>query len=157
MAACPTMNISTWVARSRRGVSPNGCWRRVRPPARFELARIEELAQRFADLRAPLHAIAGRVVDLLRIAETRYYHPRQRGSWKLKRVLPTLPGSLDHADLGEVQDGHAAMLAYIEAIQPETVPERRADLARQLRDYCRLDTRALVQVWRMLSGRLVAS
>ncbi len=120
--------------------------------AEFELARIQELAARFADLRSRLQQIAGRVVDLLRITEARYYHPAQRGSWKLKRILPTLPGRLDHADLVEVQDGHAAMLAYVEAIQPDTPEDRRAVLAAALRDYCRLDTLALVQLWCMLAG-----
>ncbi|MDE3010595.1 MAG: DUF2779 domain-containing protein [Pseudomonadota bacterium] len=118
----------------------------------FEQARLRELAERFADLRTALLAISDRMVDLLRITEARYYHPAQRGSWKLKRVLPTLPGALDHADLDGVQDGHAAMLAYIEAIQPDTPDERRERIGRELRDYCRLDTLALVQVWRMLSG-----
>lgn len=120
--------------------------------ADFELARLAELGQRHPDLRAGLQQIAGRVVDLLTIAETRYYHPAQRGSWKLKRILPTLPGQLDHADLTGVQDGHAAMLAYIEAIQPECSAARRAELSRGLQEYCRLDTLALVAMWRLLSG-----
>ena len=120
--------------------------------AEFELARIEELAARFADLREGLQQIARRVVDLLRITEARYYHPAQRGSWKLKRLLPILPGRPGHGDPSEVQDGHAAMLAYIEAIQPDTPAERRAALAAALRDYCRMDTLALLQLWRMLGG-----
>jgi CRISPR/Cas system-associated exonuclease Cas4 (RecB family) len=120
--------------------------------ATFELARIGELARRFADLRPALTEMAGRVVDLLHITESRYYHPAQGGSWKLKRVLPTLPGSLDYGDLTGVQDGHLAMLAYVEAIQLDTLPERRAQLKQQLLDYCRLDTLALVHIWRFLAG-----
>lgn len=121
--------------------------------ASFELARIADLAHRFADLRPSLESLAVRIFDLLRVAEARYYHPVQRGSWKLKRVLPAFAPDLDHADLEGVNDGHMAMLAYIEAIQTETPPERRIALDRALRDYCRLDSLALYRVWRVLSGQ----
>jgi hypothetical protein len=120
--------------------------------ASFELARIAELASRFPDLRAALLAIQMRIVDLLQIVEARYYHPAQRGSWKLKRILPTLAPDLDHAALPGVQDGHMAVLAYIESIQPDTSAERRDQLRRDLLDYCRLDTLALVRIWEVLAG-----
>jgi hypothetical protein len=120
--------------------------------ASFELARIAELAARFPDLAARLQSIHGRVLDLLKVAEARYYHPAQRGSWKLKRVLPTLSSDLDHARLAGVRDGHMAMLAYVEAIQPDTAAPRRGQLRAELLEYCRLDTLALVHIHDFLSG-----
>jgi hypothetical protein len=48
--------------------------------AAFEMTRIKELANRFKRLKKPLLAINERIVDLYKIAETRYYHPSQQGS-----------------------------------------------------------------------------
>ena len=118
--------------------------------ASFELAQIRALSMRFADLRRPLQALESRLVDLLKVVEDRYYHPRQKGSWKLKRVLPTLVPELDHAALEGVNDGHMAVLAYVEAIQPDTTPARKQALAQALADYCRLDTEALLRIWQAL-------
>ena len=113
---------------------------------------MEDIERRIADLRAALLSIEARLVDLLAIAARRYYHPAQRGSWKLKRILPAMAPEFDHRRLPGVQDGHMAMLAYIEAIQPETTTERRLELRQELLDYCRLDTLALVTIWGVLRG-----
>ena len=118
--------------------------------ASFEQSQIRALAARFADLRGPLQSLEARLFDLLKVVETRYYHPAQKGSWKLKRVLPTLVPDLDHAALTEVNDGHMAVLAYTEAVQPDTPAERRAELDRALRAYCAMDTEALVRIWQAL-------
>lgn len=58
--------------------------------AGFETARIRELAERFPSLSQPLLAINDRIVDLLPVARERYYHPSQKGSWSIKKVLPAL-------------------------------------------------------------------
>jgi Domain of unknown function(DUF2779) len=114
--------------------------------ASFELTRLAVLGQQFVDLKPALMHIQSRIVDLLKIVELRYYHPGQRGSWKLKRVLPTLAPGLNHQNLNGVKDGYMAVLAYVEAIQPETTPERRAEIQHELFNYCRLDSLALVTI-----------
>jgi hypothetical protein len=68
-------------------------------------------------------------------------------------VLPTIAPDLDHAALDGVQDGRGAQDAYAEAIDPATPPGRRAQIERQLRAYCALDTLAMVRLWAVLSGR----
>ena len=119
--------------------------------ASFERARIAALADAYPDLRVGLLGILRRLSDLLAVAEQHYYHPDQHGSWKLKRVLPTIAADLDHAQLADVQDGHMAVLAYVEAIQADTAPARRMQLEHALRNYCRLDTLALVRIWEEFS------
>ena len=121
--------------------------------AAFEKTRIRELTGRYPDLARALLAINARVVDLLPIARNRYYHPSQQGSWSIKAVLPAAIPELSYADLDGVQDGYAAMEAFIEAIQPATSAERKADLERQLLAYCRLDTLAMVRLWEFFRGR----
>ena len=121
--------------------------------AGFETARISELADRFPLLSAQLLAINARVVDLLPIARERYYHPSQQGSWSIKKVLPAVVPDLNYADLDGVQDGGMAMTAFLEAIASGTTGARKAQIEKQLLDYCSLDTYAMVRLWKFFSGR----
>ena len=121
--------------------------------AGFEKSRIQELANRFADLSAALLAINNRIQDLLPIARARYYHPSQRGSWSIKAVLPAVVPELHHADLVGVQDGGMAMDAFLQALHPDTDPAQKAHLRTQLLAYCQLDTYAMVRLWQVFAGR----
>lgn len=121
--------------------------------AGFEKARIKELADRFPRLKRSLLAINERVVDLLPVARERYYHPSQQGSWSIKKVLPAITPELKYGDLDGVQDGGMAMDAFLEAIAKETTAARKAQIEKQLLDYCGLDTYAMVRLWQFFSGR----
>jgi hypothetical protein len=112
----------------------------------FEKWRIMEMAAMLPDLAPALNAVAGRLIDLLRLTRDHYEHPALNGSYSLKTVLPTVDAELDHALLEEVQDGLSAQAAYHEAIHPETPAERREALRASLLEYCGLDTLALVRV-----------
>jgi hypothetical protein len=118
----------------------------------FEGSRISELATRFPELQSSLLAIRKRLVDLLPIAQSRFYHPSQMGSWSIKKVLPAIAPELRYDQLAGVQDGDMAMQAFLEAIDPYTLPERREDIALQLQRYCSLDTLAMVEIWKVFSG-----
>jgi Domain of unknown function(DUF2779) len=120
----------------------------------FEKARITELAKRFPALKQPLLALSQRLVDLLPITKKHYYHPSQQGSWSIKKVLPAVAPDLRYDGLTGVKDGGMAMAAYVEAIAPETVPERREQIRLELLAYCGLDTLAMVRLWEVLAGRL---
>lgn len=121
--------------------------------AGFETSRISELAARYSGLRDRLLAINERVVDLLPIARERYYHPSQQGSWSIKAVLPAIVPELRYDQLDGVQDGGMAGTAYLEAIHPDTPRDRKNQLDRQLRAYCKLDTYAMVRLWQVFAGR----
>ncbi len=114
---------------------------------KFEAGILKGLADKFSELKHPLMAIIERMVDLLPIAEEHYYHHDQRGSWSIKAVLPTVAPDLDYQNLEGVRDGGMAMEAYAEAIRPDTVPDRNQVLHRQLLDYCKRDTYAMVRLW----------
>ena len=116
------------------------------------MARIRELAERYPRLKTQLLAINERVVDLLPIARERYYHPSQEGSWSIKKVLPAVVPDLRYDELDGVQDGGMAMEAFQEAIHPETLSERKAQIEKQLLAYCALDTYAMVKLWQFFSG-----
>lgn len=113
----------------------------------FEKSRIAELAKLFPDLATALLAINHRVVDLLPIARANYYHPDMKGSWSIKAVLPTIAPDLDYTQLN-VGNGGEAQEAYREIVHPDTPDSRKQALIEGLREYCTLDTLAMVRlVW----------
>ena len=84
------------------------------------------------------------------MTNSHFYHPSMQGSWSIKAVLPAIAPELDYANLDGVAGGIAAQVAYAEAINAETTPERKAQLEKALREYCSRDTEAMVVVLRYL-------
>jgi len=121
--------------------------------AGFEKGVIRKQAEALPDLHDDLQAIIDRIVDLLPIARNYYYHPSQHGSWSIKAVLPAICPDLNYSDLDGVKDGNMAISAYQEAIDPDTTPERKAEIESQLDKYCCLDTLAMVRLWEFFIGR----
>jgi hypothetical protein len=112
----------------------------------YEKRVLTELIERYPDLARELAAIRDRLVDLLPLIKAHYYHPDMQGSWSIKAVLPTVAPQLDYAQLGTVRDGSDAQAAYLEAIEPATTRARREQLRRDLLEYCRYDTLAMVEI-----------
>ena len=121
--------------------------------ADFEKSRIRQLAQRFPRLKTALLAILERMVDLLPVANQHYYHPDMQGSWSIKKVLPSLVPALSYGVLEGVQHGGDAMAAYLAAIDEFSTAQEQAELEAQLRNYCALDTYAMVRMWQIFAGR----
>ena len=117
----------------------------------FEKTRLNQLALRFPKLQGRIEKVIARLVDLWPLTTDHYYHPDMRGSWSLKKVLPTIAPDMDYGDLGEVQEGTAAGQAYQEIINADTKPQRRQTLINDLREYCKRDTEALVVLVQFLS------
>jgi hypothetical protein len=125
--------------------------------AGFECRVMRELAARFPEFAPALKSIIERVADLLPIARNRYYHPSQHGSWSIKAVLPAAIPELSYDQLDGVQDGGMAVSAFMEAIDPATSAERKAEIQNQLFSYCQLDTFAMVRLHQFLTGHPPAS
>ena len=68
-------------------------------------------------------------------------------------MLPAVVPDLRYDALDGVQDGGMAMQAFIEAIHPDTSPERKSLIEQQLLAYCKLDTYAMVRLWQVFAGR----
>ena len=117
----------------------------------FEASRIKDLKKQFPELGRPLSALLRRLVDLRPIAEAYYYHPSQKGSWSIKKLLPALTDR-GYEELEGVKDGGMAMEAFLEAIEPGTSEERRKAIDAELRAYCALDTEAMIEIWRVFVG-----
>lgn len=115
--------------------------------ASFEMGIIQGFAAAFPALAPVLEQLLQRIVDLHPIVKDCYYHPSQCGSWSLKAVTPAIAPELSYAELEGIQSGNDAGPAYLEAINPETKPERRETLRQQMLAYCKLDTLATVKIW----------
>ena len=120
--------------------------------ATLEAGVIKRLAARLPTQRAALNAILERLFDLWPLTQQSYYHPAMRGSWSIKKVLPTIDAALAYENLGEVSEGDGAQRAFFEWRDPQTSIERRLALAGGLKRYCERDTWAMVVLRRFLSG-----
>jgi hypothetical protein len=112
----------------------------------YERGVIEGLAAMFPDLALALLGIVDRLVDLHPVTKASYYHPDMLGSWSIKAVLPTIAPDMDYARLEGIQEGNAASAAYLEAIDPQTTPERKEEIRKELLKYCKHDTEAMVRL-----------
>lgn len=117
----------------------------------FERGRIAELAELYSDLAPALLAIHARIVDLLLLTKISYYHPNMRGSWSIRAVLPTIANDLDKKRL-DAGDGGAAQDAFREILHPDTPESRKQALTQGLRDYCTLNTLAMLRLAWVLAG-----
>ena len=121
----------------------------------FESTRLGDLAGMCPDLAQKLDALRNRIVDLLPLTRRGYYHPEMKGHWSIKDVLPTVAPELEYGSL-EVQDGDMAQAAYLEAINPDTSPDRREAIRRSLLEYCGRDTEGLVRLVRFFQSSRTA-
>jgi hypothetical protein len=112
----------------------------------YERTVVQGLAAMFPDLDAALQAIDERLVDLHPVTRDNYYHPDMLGSWSIKAVLPTIAPDMDYAKLQGIKEGTEASVAYLEAINPATGPDRKEKIRRNLLKYCKHDTEAMVQL-----------
>ncbi|NNJ97337.1 MAG: DUF2779 domain-containing protein [Gammaproteobacteria bacterium] len=112
----------------------------------FEKGIIKSLAIQSSDLSDALLALNQRIFDLLPVVKKYYYHPHMKGSWSIKKVLPCLLPDLHYSDLGAVQDGLMAQSAYLDITAGRSSTEQTEALSADLREYCKLDTYAMVAI-----------
>ena len=112
----------------------------------YEKTTINGLIKLFPDLEPQLQAIIDRLFDLQKVVRAHYYHPEMLGYYSLKDVAPIMSVKIDYESLGEIQEGGAAASGYVEAVHPDTTPERKAELERKLLRYCEVDTEAMAEI-----------
>jgi hypothetical protein len=117
----------------------------------FERGRIKEMAEAFPEFADALANINDRLVDLLPIIRNHVYHPDFGGRFGLKYVLPVLVPELSYNDL-EVAEGQAASseLAKLMFGGDDMSSEERERVRRNLLEYCKMDTWALVKMLKRL-------
>lgn len=118
----------------------------------FECSRIKELARLFPDLSERLLDICSGITDLIiPFRNGCYYNRAIGGSFSIKSVLPAMfpdDPELDYHNLEGVHNGGEAMDVFprIKSMPPEQAQAAR----RNLLEYCKLDTLAMVKIWQKL-------
>lgn len=119
-----------------------------------EKSIIRRLANEFAEYEHSLMPMDRRFIDLLRpFQQLMYYHPEFNGSFSIKSVLPAMfadDAALDYKAL-DIQAGAMASMIYADLDRIDDDSEKQK-LRAALLEYCRLDTLAMVMIWRELSN-----
>ena len=115
----------------------------------YEERVMKELAREIPRYETPLLALCDRVVDLLRLIRSSYYHPEFHGSFSIKSVLPALVPDLAYDDL-EIPEGLAATSAYARLATGDMPRSEEAKIRESLLAYCERDTEAMVRIYEAL-------
>ena len=111
----------------------------------FEKGVLKELSEAFSGYSDWVDDVLGRIIDLLTpFRSFHYYHPLQRGSASIKKVLPALTGwSYEGMD---ISNGEDASVAFQEVTYGDVPEELRSKVRENLAKYCELDTRGMVEI-----------
>ncbi len=116
----------------------------------FEKARNSELGEMLPEYQEALQAINNRVVDLMIPFQSKMYDdPRFNGSASIKQVLPVLCPELSYKEL-DIQEGASAQRLWMEAVLDGKHPKDKEKILSGLLEYCKLDTLAMVEIYRVL-------
>ena len=118
----------------------------------FERTVIKNLANLYPDLEEHLMNIHDNIKDLMIPFYNRnYYMKEMEGSYSIKHVLPSLfpnDPSLNYNNLELVHNGSEAMSSF--ANMGNLSKEEQEKLRTSLLEYCKLDTYAMVMIWKKL-------
>ncbi|HXH51245.1 MAG TPA: DUF2779 domain-containing protein, partial [Terriglobia bacterium] len=111
----------------------------------FESQRLEELAGWLPEYAGRIEQVRARLWDLLDTVRKNVYHPRFRGSFSLKSVLPALVPDMTYEGM-EVSEGEEAGLAWEKMVRGQVGAKEKARLRKALLEYCRKDTLAMARL-----------
>ena len=134
-----------------RDIPKNACI--IAYNTRFEKERIKRLAGLYPDLSEHLNNMLDHIMDLMvPFAKKYYYTKAMQKSCSIKVVLPALfpdDPTLNYHNLEGVQNGGEASNAFVR--MAEMSPEELEVSRKQLLEYCKLDTWAMVKIWEKLT------
>ena len=111
----------------------------------FEITRLKELARDFPEFSEGIGERISRIKDLMLPFQRNYYYaPEMKGSYSIKAVLPALVPELSYDEL-EINDGGLASIAF-ESLFTESDMIIISETRKQLLEYCKLDTLAMVRI-----------
>ena len=114
----------------------------------FEIGCNKGLAKAFPAYAQSLYSMNERTVDLMEVFKQDYVDIQFKGSTSIKNVLPIVCPHLSYEGLA-VGNGGTAMAAWL-SMSSETDPEIKEQKKADLLEYCKLDTFAMVEIYRFL-------
>lgn len=138
------------VERMKQDIDPNGtviAWY-----SSYEKQRNEKLAELHPDYANFLENINESMFDLMTIfSENNYVDPAFKGSASIKRVLPVIVPELTYKSLN-IHKGDQASERWEKMISSDTPEEEKKQIEKDLLEYCKMDTWAMVKIYEMLRG-----
>lgn len=111
----------------------------------FEITRLKEIQRDLPKYAKQIEKLFDRVKDLMLPFQKKYYYsPEMKGSYSIKYVLPTLVPELSYENM-VIADGGTASLAYESLLTLDDFI-KIDEIKKQLLEYCKLDTLAMVRI-----------
>lgn len=111
----------------------------------FERGKLNDLASHFPQHAQAINKIVNRLKDLMLPFQQRwYYTPSMKGSYSIKAVLPALVPELSYGNLN-IKEGGTASNTFAAMISGDFEGDA-SQTRRDLLEYCKLDTFAMVKI-----------
>ena len=118
----------------------------------FEKACNTALGNLAPDYKQFFEDLNGRMADLMLPFSTgAYIDARFGGSASIKNVLPVLVPELSYKELG-IQEGGSAQRSWMDAALYGNRANEKEQVLKDLEEYCKLDTLAMVEIFRFLTN-----
>ena len=116
----------------------------------YEKQRNSKLAELHPDYSEFLEVINDKMFDLMTIFSKNYYvDPAFKGSSSIKKVLPVIVPELTYKSL-HISKGDQASERWERMISGDTPKEEKEQIEKDLLEYCKLDTWAMVKIYEFL-------
>ncbi|MEK7570886.1 MAG: DUF2779 domain-containing protein [Patescibacteria group bacterium] len=124
---------------------------------KFEKSRNKELGVMFPEYADFMQSLNNRVIDLMTpFAEGWFVDKDFYGSASIKKVLPVLVSELSYKELN-IQEGASAQRLWMETVLDGKNAETKNQIMTDLIEYCKLDTLAMVQLFKVLQVEISTS
>lgn len=115
----------------------------------FETKRLLDLAEWFPEYKKKIESLIENIRDLsLPFKKMDYYHWQMNGSYSIKDVLPVLVPDMSYKGM-VISNGGMAIDAYF-AMSSSSDLQEIENIRRNLLEYCKLDTLAMVRIMEKL-------
>jgi hypothetical protein len=146
-AECPD---GPFIAALKTALPPKGSivvWN-----ATFEGGINDLLAGRNPEVREFFAALEPRIVDLMDVFSLQaYVDPGFKGRTSIKAILPVLVPQLSYENLA-IREGATAGARWNDIVTGAVTAKEAEDIRPELLAYCGLDSKAMVEIWRVLCG-----
>ena len=116
----------------------------------FEKNCNESLGRLLPKFKSFYKRLNSRIVDLMTPFSSDWYvHKDFHGSASLKKVLPVLVTELSYDELG-IYEGNMAQRLWMEAVLDGKRDDSKEQILNDLEAYCKLDTLAMVEIYKQL-------
>lgn len=121
--------------------------------SKYEITTLKDLAAKgIPHSQELLDLVPTRFIDLEDILKECYADHRFGGQTSIKAVLPVVSPDLSYKGLA-IQNGDQAQIEYMETYSDQVSADRKTEIFAALKEYCQLDTLAMVMVLKALYSR----